>query len=77
MQIANFIKEKILTDNVFSLKMSLYLSEKGLMTKQITLERQAERSSDKLLHPFCIEFYKQNQISDFQIIDDTQPSSTV
>jgi len=72
MQIAESIKEKILNDNLFSLKMSLFLSEKGLTTKQVTLERQAERNSDKLLHLYCIEFYKMNNLSYLKIADNAQ-----
>ncbi|MBG0515343.1 hypothetical protein HZP84_03870 [Elizabethkingia anophelis] len=65
MQICAEIAEKILTDNIFSLEMCLYMSQKGIPIKQLTIEGQAKRRSDKLLHPICIDFYKSKGIEEY------------
>lgn len=72
MQLSSLIQTRIKTDNIFSLKMALRLSERlGESVKQLTLERQADRSSFKLLHPACIDFYKSEGYSEKEIFENS------
>ncbi|MDD1549104.1 hypothetical protein MPN29_02590 [Riemerella anatipestifer] len=59
---------RILTDNIFSLKVALYISEtSGFQLKQHTLEHQVKRKSNKLLLPIYIDAYKAMGYKDEEI----------
>ncbi len=69
MRVSPIITEKIIEDNEFSLELALFLNDKGLIVKQLTLEMQAKRNSNKLLHPLYMEFYKIKGYGEEEIIE--------
>ena len=69
MRISKFITDMIISDNIFCLELALHLNRNNVFIKQLSLEKQAERLSDRLLHPLCIEFYKKKGFKDDQIFN--------
>lgn len=62
MRISKFITDMIISDNIFCLELALHLNRNNVFIKQLSLEKQAERLSVRLLHPLCIEFYKKKDL---------------
>ena len=74
MRLSKEILDRIKADNIFSLNMAKYISQKtGEPIKQLTIERQAERASDRLLLPACLDFYKSQGYTEQNIFE--QPSA--
>lgn len=67
------LSNRILDDNIFSLKLALLISQKTSMPlKQHTLEHQVKRKSTKLLLPIYIEAYKELGINEDDIVEKNQ-----
>lgn len=77
MHISHRIITRIKNDNLFTLNMAIHLSQKLQEdVKQLTIERQAERRSDKLMLPVCIEYYKTQGFTDEEIFEpEAQPAT--
>lgn len=69
MRISKLITQRIISDNIFCLELALHLNKNNVFVKQLSLEKQAERHSDKLLHPFCIDFFKTKGFSENEIFE--------
>ena len=69
MRISKLITQRIISDNIFCLELALHLNRNNVFIKQLSLEKQAERFSDRLLHPLCIEFYKDKGFEEEQIFN--------